>query len=413
MVLRELKTTALLAAGVALVGANRIALRAGLRRRIDGWRRGAGLVLRGEAAHFTLSAFGLGVEGGATRATIGERLDQFLRNERAAHVRVVRGPHEDRAETTGGPCYSLNVVPAVRGPARFVPPLEWEGEPRSEPALPAGAVPLLNIVCRTDGPTTDLWMRINHVGADGVPMQELLNRLEAAWGQPGSTVFPGPDEFAPFEAPRPIPGRPELAQAQAFLDFSPLLAWRSRENARLPRPMTVAAALQWCLARRPGFARSHMGSTVEVAPRAHLQRGVGVVVVRPADYPSTPQGLAQYAMDFGRNVELTRTRASASCKTLDALAFAPAGVARALLHRAVERGGSAFGDLGLTILKDARVFVAPIGDVAHTAGFVSVGSMSLPTAKGSPVGCLWIKGPRERIAASLSDIRAAIQSCPA
>src|ERR1700722_12249212 len=61
----------MLITSVALVLANRLLLGTGLRRRVDGWRRGAGLVLRGENSTFVLSAFGLniGSDASAERST--------------------------------------------------------------------------------------------------------------------------------------------------------------------------------------------------------------------------------------------------------------------------------------------------------------------------------------------------------
>ena len=50
------------------------------------------------------------------------------------------------------------------------------------------------------------------------------------------------------------------------------------------------------------------------------------------------------------------------------------------------------------MLKDARVFGAPLAETGHINGFIAIGSLALPTESGKPVGCITIKGPAERIA---------------
>jgi hypothetical protein len=304
------------------------------------------------------------------------------------------------------------------GPARFVRPDHWRGDadlerPRrgkvGREDADAAMVPLLNIVCRID-PTgaADVWVRVNHVGADGVPIQEMLTRLETAWGARGQVLYPTPRDFAPYSTPRPCAGRADLAEVQTFIDVAPLLAWRAQANADLPEPMTFAAALLWRLAGHPAFAGLHMGTTVEVAATGRLQRGVGVVVVRPAAYFGHHDGLARYVRDFNCQVERTRRRASDRCKTLDAAALAPPRLAGAVLRHGLLQGAGAFGSVGLTVVRDAKVFGAPIGDVGHEDGFIAVGSIALPTEAGGRVGSITVKGPAARIARYPQFLREAI-----
>lgn len=397
------KAAALLSAsGVVL--ANRALLRVGLRRPVDGWRRATGLLLRDEASTFYLSAFGLDVwsdvPGGSARSLLetqahaADRLVGFLTAETGCHVGVKHGELEDHAETIGRPSFTLAFHPPVEGLRRFVAPQDWSGERAGGPDSPADSAVLLNIVCRvTTTGHADIWMRVNHAGADGVPMQEMLSRLETAWGVQGGVLFPSPEAFAPFAVPRPLAGRPDLREVQMFLDFTPLLEWRKRENARLAEPMTLSAAMLWRLARHGEFSDLHFGTTVETEASRGLARGVGVVVVRPAEYLRRTDGLPRFVADFNRRLDLTRRRASDGCKTLDAAAFIPAALARRLLRHALENVPRAFGSMGLTMLKDARVFGAPIAEAGHARGFVAVGGVGLPSSNGSKVGCVTVKGP--------------------
>lgn len=406
-------------AGIGLVLINRLALRFRLLRRADGWRRATGLMLRQEAASFVLSAFGLRVppdeacpeteDASGLAVRLARRLHEFLERSPEARVCVRRGEEEDWPDYCHGPSYSLRFEPWVAGPERFVRPDTWVNEDTVYCSDDPRADVLLNFVCRVDpGGRADLWVRVNHIGADGVPVQELLSRLETEWGPAEPVAYPTPESFDPCAVPRVCNGRSDLVEIQTFMDFSPLLAWRNRANVGASNPLTVSAALGWCLARHPRLAGLRMGTTVEMPADSDVARGVGVVVLRPSDYFHRPGGLLRYARDFNRQMAQTRSRASLRCRTLSALAMIPARMAKAVMCYGLARNDRQFGSLGLTMVKDARVFGAPLPDMGHENGFLAVGSLSLPTSNGVRVGCVTIKGPRSRVADYPNILRSAI-----
>jgi hypothetical protein len=416
----RLKETSALIAGGGFFLANRLLLQLGLRRRLDGWRCGAGLLLRGEAATFVLSTFGLDVWSDAampasvtveaTQAHCAERLAKFLAGETASHIHIKRGELHDHPEACSGPSYTLDFQSSVDGLDRFIRPDSWTGKDCSTSPPPSTSV-LLNIVARIrPGGVADLWMRVNHIGMDGVPAQEILARLEAAWGLSENVVYPTPQVFSNHCGPRPCCGRDELVEMQVFIDFAPLLHWRKTENARLPQPMTLAAAIMWCLARHPAFADLRIGTTVELPAAGSIGRGVGVLVIRPADYFHRQDGLTHYVREFNRQLELTRRRSSSGYKALEAAALMPPTLSTTLLRRALQ-SPRAFGSTGLTILRDAKVFGAPMGDIGHAHGFIALGSISLPTSTDRKVGCITIKGPPANISNYPTAIQEAIQRC--
>jgi hypothetical protein len=394
-----------LLAGIILVLWNRILIRLGLRRRVDGWGRGAGLVLRGEAATFVLSAFGLDVWSDVREASsiqdtqehLAGRLAQFLAGEPVSYVQIRRGDDQDFAEAAPVPSYTLGFQKWISGPERFIRPDDWTGRIVSIGAQPKIDV-LFNIICRIapDG-SADLWVRVNHIGTDGVPVQEMLTRLETSWGLSGEVKYPSPEEFAPFHGPRHCAGREGLGEVQAFLDFTPLLTWRKVQNARLPEPMTISAAFLWRIGRHKAFSGLYLGTTVDLPETDGLGRGVGVVVTRPSDYSDDEDGLGRYVRAFNRELNLTRARQSESMKTLDAAGLIPAKFETVLLRHGLDQG-RAFGSMALTILKDASVFGAPLADAGHVDGFIALGSAALTTRDGRKVGCVTIKGPHQRIA---------------
>jgi hypothetical protein len=381
-------------------------------------------VLRGEAASFVLSAFSLDLwsdmaqrppspDEQSTRQHLCDRLGTFLSGEPDSHVHVRRTALADHAARCDGPSYTVAFQPWIEGAERFVRPNCWAGKDCSRPSTNGTVHALLNIISRVrpDGLAADIWVRANHIGIDGVPLQDIVSRLESAWGTNGQVLYPTPEEFAPFTGPRECAGRAGMAEIQAFIDFTPLLAWRQRENARLAQPMTITAAILWRLARHPAFASTFIGTTVEVPAVDGLGRGVGVVVVRPANYANRRDGLAHFVLDFNRQISLTKQRRSAGCQTLDAAARIPAPLATALLRHAL-CGDRAFGSMGLTMIRDGKVFGAPLGDVGHDNGFMAIGSVTLPANDGRRVGCLTVKGPPAAIARYPALLGEIVNSCP-
>lgn len=378
-------------------------------------------MLRGDESNFVLSAFGLRAPGAfesgfshadpAARVSLALRLAEFF-DARPLCRRVIRpGALEDRIVAVERAAFTLAVEPASPGPERFLAPSRWEGEPFG--CASAVDKPLLRIVCRAcQRGGLDLWLRVNHVGADGAPMQEVLTQLESEWGFIEEVRFPDPDPFAPLVVTRPIAGGSAAHEVQFFADFTRLLDWRRAHNARLPEPMTLAAATLWCLARHSALDRLHMGTTVEIAERFGLDRGVGVVVVRPADFFHRPEGLVAYVRAFNRQMERTRLRDATSCRTLDAAARLDPASATALLEHALRESPRAFGQLALTMLKDAKVFGAPLASAGHAFGFIAVGSVALPTADGRRVGCVAVKGPAPLVAAYPAIFRDSIERGP-
>jgi hypothetical protein len=403
-------------AGICLILWNRLLLRLGVRRPVNGWRRGAGLVLKGEAAKFVLSAFHLDLLSDEPSSSIrtlkqvqqhlSERLATFLQAESEFHILIRHDVDEHRVIPHSGPSYTLRFEPWVNGPARFIRPDLWTGEFGMSPI--ADTSPVFEFVCRIDSDHfADLWLRINHVGTDGVPVQQMLSRLEKAWGVGKPLIVPSCKEFEPHTSPRFSPGRTGTVEVQTFIDFSRLLAWRKHQNEKLVETMTFSAALMWWLARHETFSGIYFGTTVEIP------QGVGVVVVRPADYFDRPDGLARYVKEFNRQLELTRQRKSAGCKTLNAAAHLPAKLEKTLLHHALDQGTRAFGSVGLTILKDAKIFGAPLGDTGHVNGFIALGSVALESADGKRVGCVVVKGPREQISSYAKVMQEAIEQVSA
>lgn len=413
----RLGQAALFGSGVVLAGVESALQALRLRRRLDGWRRSAGLVLRGMESTFVLSAFGLRLPGSSTHspeALLLDGLRSFFEAESIPRVRVRRGTTQNCPEAFPSVSFSLGFEQWADDPARFIRPARWDANLRHTDATPEHAV-MVELVARVSPDRcVDLWGRVNHVAIDGAAMQESFTRLEQKWGSDLSVKFPSVEAFGGYQGPRSVEGREDLEERQAFVDFSRLIDWRGKANKLLPEPMTLSAAFLWCLSRHTFFAPIQMGTTVDIPPVAGLGRGVGVISIRPAGFPNTVDGLRQYVARFNQEMRRTRERRSRGCRLLDATAALPARCARALLHRGL-LSGKPFGSLAVSMLKDARVFGAAIGEVGHADGFIAIGSVALDAQDGRKVGCVSIKAPSGSSAHHFEAIRSAIdqmQQCP-
>jgi hypothetical protein len=264
----------------------------------------------------------------------------------------------------------------------------------------------------------DVWMSAHHVGLDGVPLQELVSGLEQAWGTRETITFPPPDCDRPFMEPRACSryGERDVDEMLTFVDFSPVFALRDALNARhaaaVGGPITFGALLAWLLTVEPEFAGVRVASTVDVTASGGYERDVDVVPLKPADFRAPGDewsGLVEFAREFNRLIGLSRSRTSPLRQGMQTAGLLPAWV-----HSQVVRANPAalddtFGSLCVTIVRDAKVFVAPMTDLGLGHGFFAIGSAELPSAGGGRVAGVSIKGDAGRIAGHAAVLQRVIE----
>lgn len=309
----------------------------------------------------------------------------------------------------------ISFEPMPHAEARFLPP-SFE----KRPGMPLGA---FNMIARlsADRRSADLWVQVHHAVTDGVPVQEMLGRLQGAWGVRENIIFPTPEAFAPHAvATRCSPAnvRREIWCVQDFIDFEPLLTLRHELNERpdvqAGGGITLATLLVWCLAHQPEFAGRKFASTVDVPPAGEQPRGVNFLSIRPADFfGALNHGAAMvgYAHEASRLLNETRLRCSPTSRAMDTLAMLPSALHLWALRANPDRTADTFGTVGVTVLREAAVFVAPISDFGFDDGFIAIGSMLLPAEGGRRVGAITCKGAHQRIAAYPQAIRRAVANC--
>lgn len=456
-------STAVLSALTAPVNAGLWAL--GLRRP-DPWRRTLGLGLRGEGTKFALSAFGIACDAGESDEALARRLgswlgetlaagachglrhgtdlveripapaptsallefepdgtlrsaqpqaERLLRAEVIAAVLEAHRRTRDLPETerparlrailcaaAGGPgglgeeladCVGLSFERVWRD--RFAPP-----EFRLRRGLGGSGLDL--VLRRAPGADEfDVWMLIQHTLDDGAPRQELLTRLEHEWGR-REVIYPADAGRAPSAPERcSVLGERDLHLARDFVDLWPLQAWARERRA------PVAAALLWWLARQPECAGRRFGVAVDVPPGDGFPRAVDLVGVRPADFPD----FAAFAAHFVQRAAEARTRRGATWQALRNAAFLPATLAAEWMASRQDLAAATFGTMGVTMLRDARVFVAPMADFGWSDGFLAVGSTALPAAGGGRVASVTLKAEGAAGCQRLAAVRAAVRAC--
>ena len=409
------------------------------------------LVVR-DQVDLTLAAFGPGGELLSARPFLDSRLSTPKPREEVVHARILpallEGYNDHRNAWDHVPpddedyvAPDLDGSPAAPGAARAYVRRVLGSTFVSFDSLPPGAPPdlrflppdfrlrrspgygALNVVCRLspDRRAADVWVQVHHAATDGAPVQEMLSRLERQWGEAGPVVYPAPDAFRPHASPRPCAApraRRSMQCVTDFIDFSPLLELRKRleeqPDLRAAGGVTVAALLTWALGHQPEFAGKKFAVPVDCPPADGRPRGTWFAPVRPGEYFGTfrrAAAFAAYTHEFNRLLDETRLGDAPACRALDEMALLPPAVQAIALRLNADRADRTFGTVGLTILRDAKVFVAPMVDFGFNDGFIAIGNMTLPAADGGRVGPVTVKGTGDGIAGYPEAIRRAVKAC--
>lgn len=306
------------------------------------------------------------------------------------------------------PMVSVEAMPA-HSPERFRPPDFRRCRGMGGAAFDAVIRPW------DDGRHVDLWLQVHHTAADGAPVQEMLARLERAWGTASDVLFPREDpDRVPWIASTQsgVEDRP-VAQLVEFMDFSVLRQTRAalaeRVVAEAGQPVPVAALLLWALARQREFAGRTFSTAVDVPADRHWPRGVDLVAIRPGDYFNRPGGFVLFVSEYHRRIGAARMRRSPSFRAMRVMSLISPGLASRALRANPARTKATFGTVGLSLLQDAKVFLAPMADAGWEDGFIAIGNMALPAEGGGRVGCVTVKGDAEQIRCYPAALRRALR----
>ena len=264
---------------------------------------------------------------------------------------------------------------------------------------------LLNIVCRFthDYAESDLWFQYHHVPVDGVPMQEMLRELKKEWGEVGGVTYPAlPSKDG---EPQLFAYGNNIFRAMNFISFERFLQLRKQLNDKyfveMGGPATVSSMIIWGLAQWPYFHELKFVFPVDTSltmDHSH-ERNLSVIFIRPKkfyDKANPLNGFLRYQREFNQRVFATRLGKSESHELLELYAIMHPffyQVTRYLLPKTM---GEFVGTAGVTVLKDAEMFVSPISDL-HFNGFIALGNLTMPTEDGKTAGAVSICGTQEQI----------------
>lgn len=357
-------------------------------------------------------------------------LKRLLNRRLAARARAVgAGPAELQTfawSVLGGIFISFSTASSDASSTRFDPP--------DFTRLMNPGFSFLNIHCRfsADRTEADLFVQVSHLPSDGVPVQEALTALKAAWGTRGPLELPANAlELRP--APQPS-SRAPVFHAQRYVDFRPLLEARREFNDRFARraggDITAVSLIVWGLAQHPAMPDLKYLITVDLpaAPPEgpglpERQRTVGLVLIRPTAYSPAPAGrhrfgesdggardpeaaFLRFEREFNRRLAETRQRRSESYELVESYALAPPPVFMVPLRLMPGGLGEMIGTIGISVIKDAEFFIGPLSDV-HTDGFLAFGRFRSPTADGEEAGIVSAKGSERQVTTllqALSDL---------
>ena len=269
---------------------------------------------------------------------------------------------------------------------------------------------LLNILCRFSGERdeADFWFQFQHVPVDGVPMQEFLQGLKRRWGIRRRLVYPRskpPREPVLQRCSTTRKERHALYQTSMFVDFRPLLDLRRGINAKCADEMggaaTVVSFVMWGLTMHPALKDRKFIFPVELAASEAMgmEREPSAIFIRPTEFvdPKNPiRGFFNFQYEFNRRMNATRARKSESYELIEIYAIVFPWLytlTRKLMPRAV---AEFTGTVGLTMIKDADMFITPLSDI-QSDGFFAIGNLLVDTEDGGKAGCVSIRASKEKI----------------
>lgn len=264
---------------------------------------------------------------------------------------------------------------------------------------------LLNIFCRftPNLAEADLWFQYHHVPVDGMPMQEMLEELKREWGSCGQMKYPALS--SPAAEMEMYEFGQNICRARMYLCFDKFLKLRKLINekyySQMGGPATVASMLIWALSRNDDLRNRKFLFPVDTSLLVDYpqDRNISLVIIRPGKFFNEKEpgkGFLQYQREFNRHLFATRLGKSETYELLELYAMIHPlfyYFASKIMPRAM---GELVGTAGLTVLRNAEMFVSPMTDV-HFNGFIAIGNMRMPTEDGKTACAISFCGTRERV----------------
>ncbi|MCP4176617.1 MAG: alpha/beta hydrolase [bacterium] len=262
---------------------------------------------------------------------------------------------------------------------------------------------LLNIICRFTHlyDEADLWFQYHHVPVDGMPMQEMLHNLKEEWGSVGKVLYPALSSKA--AKPEIFYCGKNIFRGRIYANFEKFIKVRKYLNnnyyAEMAGPATFLSMLAWGVSHTEYFSDCKFTipfSTSQVMNYTNYERSLSLIFIRPGNFFDKRNKLAgflAYQREFNRRLFSTKLGKSESHELLELYALAHPlffYFARYMMPKAM---GDVVGTAGMTMLKDAEMFVSPLTDIQQK-GFIAFGNLRTPTEDGSTAGAVSFCGSK-------------------
>jgi len=274
---------------------------------------------------------------------------------------------------------------------------------------------LLNIYCRfsPDLAEADLWFQYHHVPVDGMPMQEMLDKLKFEWGAAGPVVFPpvGSEDAGP----EIIFAGEGTYRGKLLCSFGEILKVRKILNNsyynEMGGPAPLPALLMWGIANHKDFDGYKFSMPVDTAlldvKGVVTERNISLIFIQPQmffDSSAKLGGLVEFIREFNRLIALTRVGKSESYEFLE-LAGIMHPAATAMLQKFFPSSFSkVIGNGGLTIIKDSEMFITPLTELQEK-GFIAIGNCRMQTSDGKYGGFVSVCGSRELVKTYINTLK--------
>lgn len=264
---------------------------------------------------------------------------------------------------------------------------------------------LLNIKCRfiENLSECDMWVQYHHVPVDGLPMQEIMQKLKNEFGEKGTIKYPPLKTLV--SKPETFYFGNKLFRARIFVDFEKFIRFRKYLNATYYNQMngtaTVASLVIWGISQRKFFKNLKYLFPVDLKVFGDFpqERNLGILAIRPRKFFKKQhpfEGFLSYQHEFNRKLFLTRIGKSETHEFFELISMLHPSMSYIFNRIFPSTIGDAIGTSGVTILKDAEMFVSPTTDIQRH-GFIAIGKMDNLTEDGRLIGAVNICGTREQV----------------
>jgi len=268
----------------------------------------------------------------------------------------------------------------------------------------------LTIICRlTKQYEIDLWLYCHHSCVDGVPVQEMLQRLKRDWGAKrlalSSSLFRQSSDIRLCSTDNGFKG---VYCTGRFICFTPFLQYRRQRNRRNTDKVKITPFrfVIWKMGNHPVFRGKKFIIPVDLRKGSRGERTLGFILIRPSIYYDVNKpdlGVIDFEDEFSRQIKGVLSLRGESHELFESYAL----LSPALFTLALKVMPSAIRELsasiGVTTIERSELFIAPFSDV-QTEGFLAFSRFSTPAENGDKACFVSAKGPKNKVASYLEAV---------